>query len=424
MRARIHRGATEIGGSCIELEADGQRLVLDLGRPLTAGRNDDVPLPAVSGLADGDDPALLGVLISHGHQDHWGLMPQVSPKVPRYIGKGAADVLRAAEPWGTGIDLHETGHLTHRTPFMLGPFTITPYLNDHSAFDAYSMLIEAKGRRLFYSGDIRAHGRKAAIFDQLLVDPPRHIDALLCEGTNVHPYERDDARANEPVMTEDDVELGMAQAFTDTEELVVVLGSPQNVDRLVTTYRAALRSGRELVLDLYSADIAAATGRDTIPQLGPDWPKVHAFLPLRQRVKIKERQEFDRVAAIKNRRLFVEQLAAEPNRYVLFGSYQPEIGRLLPPIGPGLGAVVWSLWDGYLTDPSGHRMQHRLGEAGVPLVHHHTSGHASTDDLKRLVDALDPDVVVPIHTEHPESYSPAVAGDEVRQRADGQWWSV
>lgn len=424
MRARIHRGATEIGGSCVELEADGQRLVLDLGRPLTAGRNDEVPLPAVNGLANGDDPTLKGVVISHGHQDHWGLMPQVSPKVPRYIGKGAADVLRAAQPWGTGIDLRETGHLTHRTPFSLGPFTITPYLNDHSAFDAYSMLIEASGRRLFYSGDIRAHGRKSAVFDQLLGDPPRDIDVLLCEGTNVHPGEGDEARASKPVMTEDDVELGMAQTFTDADGLVVVLGSPQNVDRLVTTYRAALRSGRELVLDLYSADIAAATGRDTIPQFGPDWPKVHAYLPLRQCVRIKERQEFDRVSAIKNRRLFVEQLAAEPNRYVLFGSYQSEIGRLLPPNGPGLGAVVWSLWDGYLEDPSGQRLQNRLAEADVPLVHHHTSGHASTDDLKRLVDALDANVVVPIHTEHPGSYSPDVAGDELALRPDGQWWPV
>jgi hypothetical protein len=39
-----------------------------------------------------------------------------------------ADVLRAAEFWGTGIDLHETGHLQHRVPIQIGPFTITPYL--------------------------------------------------------------------------------------------------------------------------------------------------------------------------------------------------------------------------------------------------------------------------------------------------------
>ena len=31
MRARIHRGAAEVGGNCVELEAGGERLVLDVG---------------------------------------------------------------------------------------------------------------------------------------------------------------------------------------------------------------------------------------------------------------------------------------------------------------------------------------------------------------------------------------------------------
>ena len=64
----------------------------------------------------------------------------------------------------------------------LGPFTITPYLVDHSAFDAYSLLVEAAGRRLFYSGDFRAHGRKARLFEQLVADPPA-ADVMLMEGT-------------------------------------------------------------------------------------------------------------------------------------------------------------------------------------------------------------------------------------------------
>lgn len=421
MRVRIHRGAHEIGGNCIEVEADDQRIVLDIGRPLTAGRDEHIPLPDVAGLTDGHDPSLLGVVISHGHQDHWGLMPQVPGTVPRYIGEGAADVLRAAEWWGTGIDLHETGHLRHREPLTLGPFTITPYLNDHSAFDAYSLLIEADGRRLFYTGDIRAHGRKSAIFDSLLADPPTGVNVLLCEGTNVHP---DDGRTSKPVMTEDDVELAMAKTFADTEGLVVVLSSPQNIDRLVTTYRAALRSNRDLVIDLYSADVASATGRDTIPHLGEDWPRVHAFLPLRQRVKVKQSGEFTRAEVIRDRRVFAETLAENPSKYVLFGSYQSEIPRLLAKNGPGLGAVVWSLWDGYLPGPSGERLTKNLEAAGVPLIHHHTSGHAPPADLRRLVDALDAGRLVPVHTEHPEDFADLLQATETRRENDGAWWVV
>ena len=36
MRVCIHRGTREIGGTCVEVEAQGRRIVLDLGMPLDA----------------------------------------------------------------------------------------------------------------------------------------------------------------------------------------------------------------------------------------------------------------------------------------------------------------------------------------------------------------------------------------------------
>lgn len=95
MRARIHRGAHEVGGNCIELAHDGQRLVLDLGMPITVAPGTDVPLPAVAGLERGGD-GLLGVVLSHPHPDHFGLVGKVSPSVPIYIGEAAARILDVA----------------------------------------------------------------------------------------------------------------------------------------------------------------------------------------------------------------------------------------------------------------------------------------------------------------------------------------
>ena len=49
MRARIHRGANEVGGSCVELERSGARLVLDIGLPLDVAARDEQPvLPAIA----------------------------------------------------------------------------------------------------------------------------------------------------------------------------------------------------------------------------------------------------------------------------------------------------------------------------------------------------------------------------------------
>src|SRR3546814_5454482 len=48
-------------------------------------------------------------------------------------------------------------------PFELGTFKITPFLTDHSAFDAHMLLIEVAGKRIMYSGDFRLHGRKSEL---------------------------------------------------------------------------------------------------------------------------------------------------------------------------------------------------------------------------------------------------------------------
>ncbi|MGI8717123.1 MAG: MBL fold metallo-hydrolase RNA specificity domain-containing protein, partial [Lapillicoccus sp.] len=208
-----------------------------------------------------------------------------------------------------------------------------------------------------------------------------------------------------------------------TDGLVVVLASAQNIDRLVTVYRSALRAERDLVVDLYTADVAAATGRASIPRPGPDWPRVHVHVPLRQRVRVKDSGEFGRVARVREHRLYAEQLRSRRSGLVLFGAYQSEMPRLLR---EGLlegGAVVWSMWDGYLHEASGLRLQAALRCANVPLVHHHTSGHASTEDLAQLVAALHPRVVVPIHTDAPDEYAAAI-GPLVQARADGVWWPV
>jgi ribonuclease J len=357
------------------------------------------------------------VIITHAHQDHWGLATDLAPGVPIYMGAATSRILTEAAFWTKGLVVKPAGVLEHRLPFTLGPFRITPYLNDHSAFDAYSLLVEAGGRSLFYTGDIRGHGRKAAIFEQLVHHPPEGVNVLLMEGTNVRPGDS----SPESQKTESAVEGEMVETMRATPGMVLTVFSAQNIDRLVTIYRAALQSGRDLVVDLYTASIVKATGNQNIPHPGVDWPRVHVFVPVWQRVKVKNAGEFHRVEEIRPNRVYVDWLAANRKRLVTMFSAQS---------GPAMAkadcldsaVLIWSMWAGYLPEPSGIRLRTFLDQHDIPLVQHHTSGHASVADLSRLAKALDADRIVPIHSfgsRRFSEYFPNVTTED-----DGAWWDV
>ena len=169
----VHRGTQQIGGSCIEIaHPDGDRIILDAGRPLDAPAGATGLLPVS---LDKSRPAT--VLISHPHQDHWGLIDEIPRDWPIWTGSKSAELIAI-----TGEVRRRPLHRNFQTwssrsgPFPIGPFTVTPMLTDHSAFDAYMLLIEAAGKRILYTGDFRRHGRKSVLVDRMMADPPADIE--------------------------------------------------------------------------------------------------------------------------------------------------------------------------------------------------------------------------------------------------------
>lgn len=412
LRAQIHRGAAQVGGTCIELEAGGQRLLLDLGMPLDAEEG-ELPLPDVPGLRE-PDPTLLGVLISHLHGDHCGLVPFTTPEVPLAMGPVAARILREAEFFTGRPPLPEPRWpLVDRRPFDIGPFHITPYQVEHSALDAFALLVEAEGRRLFYTGDFRAHGNDRDPWGRLLADPPRGVHAMLMEGTQIG-----DGRDGEGP-SEADLRGALARRFRAWPGLVLASWSSQNLDRLRTMYEAAREAGRTLVVDLYTATLARAAGIPGLPVAGDEGLEV--YCRRRERLQVRDAGEFKRTREVYPVRVFPEDLTPRARELVLL--LRPSMARELEQAGVLRGALaIWSLWRGYLEGPTERRLQELLTRHGVNLEVHHVSGHAYVTDLRRLVDAVRPVRVIPIHTAQPEGY--AAEFPVVERQADGSWWLV
>lgn len=408
MKVCIHRGTKQIGGSCIELEQAGTRILLDVGLPLEGAFDDRSLLPQLTASID-------AVIVSHPHVDHYGLLHHLPADTPVCIGAAARRIIRAAVPFtGQPLPALDGIDLQDQLPIQIGPFRITPYLVDHSAYDAYALLIEAGGKRLFYSGDFRGHGRKGWLFERMLQHPPGEIDVLLMEGTTL-------SRLGEPddFPSEHDLEdelLGQLQA---SPGLAMVYASAQNIDRIVTLYRSCKRANRTLVIDLYTAAILEATGNAHIPQ--SFWPGVALFIPQRQRRQIARLQAFELLKRHAAQRIYPEGLSQLAAKAVLL--FRPLHMEDLEAAGVLADAsFIYSQWSGYLLEASSQPWRDWLQSRGIEMRHLHTSGHASPTDLQRFAKALAPASLVPIHSFASEQYPSQF--DKVRFREDGEWWSV
>ena len=84
--------------------------------------------------------------------------------------------------------------------------------------------------------------------------------------------------------------------------------------------------------------------------------------------------------------------------------------------------LIYSMWEGYLQDPAGVRLLAWAQAHQIAFSQLHTSGHAGPADLKRFTQALDPKVLVPIHSFHPERYQTFFSRVEAHE--DGAWWDL
>jgi ribonuclease J len=416
MKLRIHRGTREIGGTCVEVKSGSDRILLDLGLPLDADSLLSVQMPAAPGLLE-PDAGLKAIILSHGHRDHWGLLPKARTDIPLVMGKATASIMRAAADFiPDGYSPTASQYLQNRKRLQIGAFAVTPFLVDHSGFDAYALEIEADGRRLFYSGDLRSHGRKGRLFDELIQNPPKGIDVMLMEGSSLGRL-RDD----EKFKSEYELEKLFIDRFKSSEGMVLVVCSAQNIDRVVTIYRAAKQTGRTLIFDAYAAEVLIATGHESIPKPVRGWTNLAVYIPQVQRIALKQKGIASKVDHYRSFRVWPEELAELAPKAVML--FRPGMFRDLDKAGAlKKASLIWSQWEGYLVDGAGAALKQACATRAIPFEIVHTSGHASPGDLKRLANAIAPTRLIPIHTFFWEMFPKLF--NNVNLIDDGQWIEV
>jgi ribonuclease J len=424
MNAVIYRGTQEIGGTLIELTISNSRLLLDAGYPLFLNGNpiDDkiskLPpeellklgvLPSIEGLYKWDSSNFDGIIISHAHLDHYGLLKYVHPDIPIYLSAGTKTLIEVSQLFKISEDypLNARFFKMYET-FNVGGFKVKPYLMCHSAFDAAAFEIKAEGKTVIYSGDFRGHGRKAVCLDSFIEQGAKQADVLFTEGSMV-------ARSDELTIKEDELELAIVEELKDKTGIALFQSSSQNIDRLVSFYRATLRLGKTFVVDVYTANILHelhALG-NKIPY--PSYDKMKVFYPRWLTQKMVREIDEEYRSRFWSYGIKKEQINAEQNEIVML--VRPSMLKDLELCNLSGGTFIYSMWQGYRDSDYQQKFEQWLSERGFNNVFLHTSGHATISDIRRLIDGLNPKKIVPIHTMMPEAFKEY--SDKVELKQDG-----
>ncbi|HEY5496756.1 MAG TPA: MBL fold metallo-hydrolase [Syntrophales bacterium] len=437
MNIIIHRGTHEIGGTCVEVCSEKTRIIIDYGLPLdeafgkklakrlmkgktTAELVKEGILFDIPGLYKGQEPGVDAILISHSHKDHYGMLGFVYPDIPVYINDIA---LRLVQVLSVFTSDHEVvaGYrdIVHGKSFTIGDLKVTSYLVDHSAFNSMSFLVEEKGtgKRLFYSGDLRAGGWKKERFERFVAAPPSGIDCLLMEGTMA-------GRESTPYRDEPAVMAAVQEELEKSENnTVLAYCSGQNIDRIVSFYKAARRAKALLVIDPYTAAMLEIVqdGQSRIPRM--DWDGIRVWIGNYHGHgdiyvnKIARSSLAHLVPGIGRKKIKALEIGREKALVLMRDTMIPLAERI-----PGIdgSTLIYSLWEGYIKDKEKEKgFWDFVNNHGLKIKHIHTSGHATIEQLQRLAGALKPKRIIPIHTQRPDMFK-EYFGDRVMKVKDGQ----
>ena len=433
MRLTIFRGTHEIGGNCVEIATDSARIVLDVGMPLfdadgeqfdekvIRGKSVDEllkakTLPNVPGLfREGSSPD--AILLSHAHMDHTGFLRFTRKELPVYATKGTSKMMLAGRLFARQVELPKKRFKELRAgkPRDVAGFRVTAFAVDHSVYGSVAFLIEADGKTVLYSGDLRLHGRKPGMARDLTAAlKDKTVDVLLMEGTHL-------GQERVRGVTEYELEEEIVNHIRSAPGLVLASFSPQHIDRLVAFIRAGIRTDRTFVVDVYSAFVMHLIGND-VPIPPPKATEgIRVFYPAYFESSFKaKRLDYARKLFLADR-IELSEILADPKRYLMIfrpSMLDSDFGGELP-----TGTrCLFSRWEGYLEQPEWQKTREQLVAAGSELIQVHTSGHLFSEDLTKLVEQVAPCMTVPIHTFNPGEFHRRFKN--VRTLADGETWSV
>lgn len=375
----------EIGKNITAYEYNNQILVVDAGLMFP---EDDMPgvdivIPDISYLEENADK-VLGIVLTHGHEDHIGALPYVLKRldVPVY---GTALTLGFVSNKLIEHKLADVARLyvvNAGDTVELGDFRVEYVRVGHSIPDASGLVIRTPAGTIVQSGDFK--------FDQTPIDGhvadisrlarvgEEGVLFLLCDSTNVE----------KPGFTPSESRVGETfdKVFASAEGRVIIATFASNIHRAQQVYNHAAKHGRRVaVLGRSIAEntrIAEELGYMDIPEGAKIRIDELDDVAPNEVVIITTGSQGEPLSALT--RIAMDEhkkIRIEPSDTVIIAA---------SPI-PGNEDLI-------------HRTINRLYKLGAKVMYEpyddvHVSGHGNQEEIKLMMNLIKPKYVIPVHGE-------------------------
>ncbi len=298
-------------------------------------------------------------------------------------------------------------------------FKVSSFKMDHSIYGALAYVLDSENGSIAYTGDFRI-GKRGDTELEKFIEKARDASTLIIEGTRA-------GREGDNTVDEGDVKENCQKTAEEAQGIVVADYSARNFERMKTFMEIARKTGRQLVITMKDAYALHAIKCADGPAFLDD---LLVYSEVKGRTNVWERYL--------NGRETLSYVTANDVRKNLDGfilSFSFFDMSDLIDIRPDAGTYIYSSSEAHSEEQAIDFIKlknwlDRLGlkSAGFDIraedgkirpyfdTGFHTSGHAAKEDIIKVIDNVDPDVIIPVHTEKSQWFEDQFGGSYVVKR--------
>jgi ribonuclease J len=286
---------------------------------------------------------------------------------------------------------------------------------DHSIPGACAWGIETSSGWIIYSGDLRLHGKRGKLTEKFVEEAAKlHPRAFIIEGTNA---------GRETNVSEREVYENGLKAISHSNGLVIADFQARDIDRLLTLLQVARESKRKLAI--LPRDAYLLKTMSLVEGGMPDLASDESLVIYQDTTAAKSPNQWlqNIYRAYEDKVVLARDVRSAQDEFILCFSFF-DLNEL-PSISPKPGALyVFSSSEPHDEEQEiDFRRLHNwlkhfeMKGFGLPVEGSegwvipenekglHASGHACGPDLLRIASEVNPEIVIPVHSEHPGFYT-------------------